>query len=348
MDLGSFKTTFDGILQTYIQGKIAQAHQLVDDKKINTFIDYIATFIFSWGKRIRPYGLRIVYKWFGGDNEKAVLNFGIIFELLHSMALIHDDIIDQSDKRHNALTMHAYIHKQLESTPRGAHIAEWQAILIGDLLLSRVYELQYKQHDFTQKVLEEARKNVHSMIEEVILWQMIDVDMTISEPATLSLIDKKNTYKTASYTFTRPMLTWAILAWASEEQKHFIKELWNYMGMAFQMRDDYLDIVGGDTTKNIFRDVQEGQQTYFTNYIFEKGSPAQKKLLKSCMGKSLDSKQIKELQTMFETSGALAFGRESVKHYSQKAREVLEQLAFTPEAKASFLGLIKKMEKLEH
>ena len=109
MDLGSFKTTFDGILQTYVQGKIAQARKLIDDKKINAFIDYITTFIFSWGKRIRPYGLRIIYKWFGGDNEKAILNFGIIFELLHSMALIHDDIIDQADKRHNALTMHSYI-----------------------------------------------------------------------------------------------------------------------------------------------------------------------------------------------------------------------------------------------
>ena len=120
------------------------------------------------------------------------------------------------------------------------------------------------------------------------------------------------------------------------------------MGIAFQMRDDYLDLIGGDTTKNIFRDVQEGQQTYFTNYIFGKGSPAQKKLLSSCMGKSLDNKQIKELQTMFETSGALAFGRESVMTYSQKAREALEKLTIAPEVKASFLGLIKKLEKLEH
>lgn len=74
------------------------------------------------------------------------------------------------------------------------------------------------------------------------------------------------------------------------------------MGMAFQMRDDYLDIIGGDTSKNTFRDVQEGQQTYFTNYIFEKGTDEQKALLKSCMGKELNEKQIKELQTIFETS----------------------------------------------
>jgi len=168
MDLATFKTTFDGILQTYVQEKIDQSKHLISDKKINKFIEYINTFIFSGGKRIRPFGLRITYTGFGGDNEKAILNFGIIFELLHSMALIHDDIIDQSDKRHNALTIHSYIETML-SGPHAKHVAEGQAILLGDLLLSRVYELRYKQHDFEENLLLEARKNVHSMIEEVIL-----------------------------------------------------------------------------------------------------------------------------------------------------------------------------------
>ncbi|MCX6824406.1 MAG: polyprenyl synthetase family protein [candidate division SR1 bacterium] len=348
MDLSSFKITFDGILQTYVQGKIEQSHKLINDKKINTFIDYITTFIFSGGKRIRPYGLRITYTGFGGDNEKAILNFGIIFELLHSMALIHDDIIDQSEKRHNAATMHSYITTLLGNNPNAKHIAEGQAILLGDLLLSRVYELRYKQHDFQENLLWEARKNVHSMIEEVILGQMIDVDMMISGPASLSLIDKKNMYKTASYTFVRPMLTGAILAGASKEQQELIKELGKYMGMAFQMRDDYLDITFGDKTKSAFSDIQEGQQTYFTNYIFEKGTPEQQELLKSSMGKQLNEVQIKALQDMFEASGAIAFGKESIMEYSQKSREILDQTELNDEAKKGILVLIKKMEKVEH
>lgn len=348
MDLSSFKTTFDGILQTYVHGKIAQAQKLISDKKINTFIDYINTFIFSGGKRIRPFGLWIIYTGFGGSNEKAILNFGIIFELLHSMALIHDDVIDQADKRHNALTMHAFIEKALEGNIHAHHIAEGQAILLWDLLLSRVYELRYQQHDFPEKLLREARKNVHSMIEEVILWQMIDVDMMISGPASLTLIDKKNMYKTASYTFIRPMLTWAILANAPEEQRQLIVELGRYMGMSFQMRDDYLDIIGGDKTKSAFSDIKEWQQTYFTNYIFEKWTPAQQKLLKSCMGKELDSKQIKALQVMFEESGAIAFGRQGVLEFSQKARDILTKTDLNDEAKEGILVLIKKMEKLEH
>ncbi|MFA7298549.1 MAG: polyprenyl synthetase family protein [Candidatus Absconditabacterales bacterium] len=348
MDLSGFKTTFDGILQTYVQGKIEQSQKLISDKKINSFIDYITTFIFSGGKRIRPYGLRITYTGFGGDNEKAILNFGIIFELLHSMALIHDDIIDQAERRHNAATMHSYIETLLGDSPNARHIAEGQAILLGDLLLSRVYELRYKQHDFPEDLLWEARKNVHNMIEEVILGQMIDVDMMISGPASLSLIDKKNMYKTASYTFVRPMLTGAILANANKKQQGLIKELGEYMGLAFQMRDDYLDITFGDKTKSAFTDIQEGQQTYFTNYIFEKGTPQQKKLLQSSMGQKLNDKQIKALQAMFEDSGAIEFGRQGILEYSQKAREILEKTQLNDEAKNNLLVLIKKMEKLEH
>lgn len=348
MDLLSFKTTFDGILQTYVQGKIEQSQKLISDKKINKFIDYITTFIFSGGKRIRPYGLWITYNGFGGDNEKAILNFGIIFELLHSMALIHDDIIDQADKRHNALTVHSYIQTLMTASPNAKHIAEWQAILLWDLLLSRVYELRYQQHDFPENLLREARKNVHSMIEEVILWQMIDVDMMISWPASLSLIDKKNMYKTASYTFIRPMLTWAILAGASEQQQEHITELGKYMGLAFQMRDDYLDITFGDKTKSAFSDIQEGQQTYFTNYIFEKWTPEQKELLQSSMGQQLDDQQIKALQAMFEESGAIEFGKQGILEYSQKAKDVLEKTQLNENAKAEVLALIKKMEKLQH
>lgn len=351
MDLSSFKTTFDGILQTYVQAKIQQAQTLINDKKINTFIDYISTFIFSGGKRIRPYGLWVIYAWFGGENEKAILNFGIIFELLHTMALIHDDIIDQADKRHNALTVHSYIKTLLTRNEHGEnieHIAEGQAILLWDLLLSRVYELRYQQHDFPENLLWEARKNVHSMIEEVILWQMIDVDMMISGPASLSLIDKKNMYKTASYTFIRPMLTWAILANASQEQQQQIIELWKYMGLAFQMRDDYLDIIGGDKTKSTFSDIQEWQQTYFTNYIFEKWTPEQQTLLTSSMGKSLDEIQIQALQSMFAESWAIAFGKQSILECSQKAKDILIETQLNDHAKESIMMLIKKMEKLEH
>ena len=96
------------------------------------------------------------------------------------MALIHDDIIDEAGKRHNAATMHTYIESLLKEAENRHHVAEGQAILVGDLILSWVYELRYKITGFSDDRLNLARINIHSMIEEVILGQMIDVNMMVS------------------------------------------------------------------------------------------------------------------------------------------------------------------------
>jgi geranylgeranyl pyrophosphate synthase len=92
------------------------------------------------------------------------------------------------------------------------------------------------------------------------------------------------------------------LAGADKEQQNLITQLGTDLGLAFQIKDDLFDIIGGDKTKSLFSDIQDGQQTIFTNYIFEKGSPEDKELLASCMKKSLDEKEIQRLQDMFEYS----------------------------------------------
>jgi len=210
MDIKLFKEQFDQILANYVEKKITQATQLLGDKRLNSFVEYIHSFIFAGGKRIRPYCVRAMYIGFGGKQEQEMLEFAMVFELFHTFALIHDDIIDQADKRHNGATMHMFIADKIGH--ENFHIAEGQAMLIGDLLLAWVYELRNSHPRFSQQLLEEAKQNVHSMIEEVILGQMIDVDMMTGGEVTPELLEKKNTYKTASYTFVRPLLTGAILA----------------------------------------------------------------------------------------------------------------------------------------
>jgi geranylgeranyl pyrophosphate synthase len=81
-----------------------------------------------------------------------------------------------------------------------------------------------------------------------------------------------------------------------------------------------MDLTFGDKTKSVFKDIQEGQQTYFTNYIFNKGTPEQKQLLAECLGKSLNEDQIKKLQEMFEASGAIAFGKDMITDFISKAK----------------------------
>lgn len=191
-----------------------------------------------------------------------------------------------------------------------------------------------------------AKQNIQDMIQDCILGQMIDVNMMSSGPAKIELIDKKNMYKTASYTFVRPMLTGAILANATDEQKQYITELGRYLGLAFQVRDDLFDLTGGDKTKSAFTDVQEWQQTYFTNYIFTKWTAEQKKLLSESLGKKLNDVQIEALKAMFQESWAIDWGKEMVADFIAKARETFPEIPNVSEDMGKvFEGLIKKLEK---
>lgn len=345
MDIIQFKTSFDPKLKDYIRDKINQSKNLLGGTEIGKYFDYIDTFIFSGGKRIRPYCLWLIYKWFAWKADEDILRFSIVFELLHTMALIHDDIIDEAQKRHNVDTMHTHISNILWEEHK--QVAESQAILIGDLMLARVYELVNSPYQFTDSLLQQARQNVHAMIEEVILGQMIDVQMMAGLSTNKEMIEKKNMYKTASYTFTRPMLTWAILAGASDKEKEDIIALGNLLWIAFQVRDDLMDITLWDKTKSLFSDIQEWQQTYFTQYIKEHGTEEDKKLLSECMGNTLDDDQILSLQNMFARTKAIENGIAHIHHYTKNARVLLDKITFKDRlAYEWLLSLIIKIEQI--
>ena len=345
MNINEFKRVFDKQLKQYITSKIQQSQILLNTPDLNKYIEYIDTFVFSGGKRIRPYCAWLMYRWFWGTNEEAISEYSIAFEILHTMALVHDDIIDQAQKRHNVDTVHTYIHKQLKEN--NFQVAQSQAILIGDLLLARVYEIMYKDYDFEQIFLHDARRNVHAMIEEVILGQMIDVQMMSGITATKEMIEKKNMFKTASYTFTRPLVTWAMLAGASKSQQKLVANLGNALWQAFQIKDDLMDIMLGDTTKSLFSDIQEWQQTYFTQYIRDHWSAQDNQLLDSCMGKILDHDQIAALQTMFTETKAIETWIDQMHEYTKKAKDLLNKIEFVDTlAYQWIIDLILKIEKI--
>jgi len=344
MKLNEFKTQFDKLFRTYLHQEIHKAKQIVNHQNIDKYLDHTADYNLSGGKRIRPYIFFITYQWFSDKQTNKIMDFSIIFELLHNMLLIHDDIIDQSDKRHNVDTIHTYINKQIQNT----HIAESQAIIIGDLLLSRVYKLLLQPRPFfNPDLLQQAQQNICQLVEEVALWQMIDVDTMLWTPITDQLLQKKNLYKTAKYSFSRPMTTWAILANTDQNTITKLNQLWIQMWLAYQVRDDLMDLVQPDTSKKIFSDIQEWQQTYFTQYIFQQKNQQNINLLQSCLNKQLSSIQIQNLQTMFQDSGAIDFGKKLISQHSQQAQELLQTIPFTnPQTTHIFSALIQKIANI--
>jgi geranylgeranyl pyrophosphate synthase len=144
------------------------------------------------------------------------------------------------------------------------------------------------------------------------------------------------------------MLTGAILADADEKQKNLIIDLWENLWLAFQVKDDLFDITFQDKTKSPFSDIQEWQQTYFTNYIFQNWNDQQKEILKSCMWRKLSDDEILNLQNIFQSSWAIDFGKELIKKYSDKAQSILDQIKFSNvSSQQEIAHLINKISTLK-
>ena len=128
-------------------------------------------------------------------------------------------------------------------------------------------------------------------------------------------------------------MTGALLAGADAKTLKKLEKIGVLLGKAYQMRDDILDVLvadGDDTTtydnKTKFSDVQDGQQTYLTNYIYENGTYAQRLALSQSMGKRLNAAQISTLRQVFQDSGAIAYGKTLLQEYLEAARGELSKL----------------------
>jgi geranylgeranyl diphosphate synthase type I len=340
MDIKSFKKQFDKKLDKYLQKKINWAKNIVQNQRLSDIIQHIHTITFAGGKRIRPYCFVMGYNIYQENITNEVREFSITFELLHTMALIHDDIIDEADKRHNVATIHHYISNKNTKIPK--RIAEWQAILAWDILLARVYEVIMKP--YTNPYIQIAQQTVHTMIQEVILWEMIDVDLAIGEKTDSATLERKNLYKTARYTFARPLIAWSERWGAKKEQIKYLQKIGELLWLAYQLRDDLIDILEIEKDKPTFMDIQEWQQTLITDYIYNHKNKNYGKILHKYMGKKLSSQEIKILKNIYEESGAILFAKNKITNYIKKTHTVLKKIDFKNKASSKYIE--KLIEKI--
>lgn len=187
-------------------------------------------------------------------------------------------------------TYHRFVTGLISSANK-EHIGVSQAILMGDLVFSWVYDILFSSYSaISSNCLSAAQKNVQETVEEVIAGQIIDVDIMVGDNVDQELLEKKNHYKSGKYTFVRPLLTGALLAGADKTVCKKFEQMGELLGKAYQMRDDLLDVMveeGDETThydnKTKFSDIQDGQQTYLTQYIYEHGKYAHRLAVSTAM-----------------------------------------------------------------
>ena len=270
------------------------------------------------GKRLRPI-LTLMATDIFSNSYKSGLDAALAVEVFHNFSLVHDDIMDSAELRRGNKTVHK---KWNVST----------GILSGDVMLIQAYQLF---ENYEGEVFVDLAKLFSKTAIEVCEGQQYDFDFETRDNVKTSDYLKMITYKTAVL-LGASMKMGAIIARASKEDQDKIYDFGKYLGIAFQLQDDYLDAFGDEIKfgKKIGGDILENKKTYLYLKAIEFLSEDKKnQLLGLYTNNNSSEEKIKTTKALFEESGSVDYTVKEIKKYTNSAFEILESLNISAEKK---------------
>lgn len=267
-------------------------------------LDALRDLVLAGGKRLRPAFCAVGFAAGGGAiDTPAVIDCGAALELLHTFALVHDDVMDGSDFRRGLDTVHqrfiaAHEDRMLRGEAR--RFGEGMAILVGDFAFVLADVLLRALGPGIVSVWDELRL-------ELCVGQSLDLSGAAHRSTDLALARRIATYKSAKYTVERPLHLGAALAGRYDALAAPLSAIGVPLGLAFQLRDDVLGVFGTSevTGKPTGDDLREGKPTPLLALAHARADAAARTLLARVGAPDLDDTEIKELQDVMVTSGAL-------------------------------------------
>lgn len=295
----------------------------------------------SGGKRLRPAFCVWGYRAAGGKDDESIARIAASLELLHTFAIIHDDVMDQSPLRRGEPTT----FRRLSGTPAVRRdrdrFGESAAILVGDLAMALADELWWSS-GFVGAERDDALALYHDMRTEVIGGQYLDLLAAARGRATPEETRRISVLKSGRYTVERPLLIGAALAGASVPVREALAAFGAPLGEAFQLRDDVLGAFGDPsvTGKDADGDLREGKQTLLVALARSAADEAQSEVIENRLGAGdLDAAGAEELRTVFRDTGALRDVLVSIEDLAAAARAALGSAPIPSEAAAALAGL---------
>ena len=345
MDRTHFIKQFNPAYSKYLRQRVEQAKDYFEDEIIKNAIERVYEIFGKQGKRVRPYTLYLMYKSAGGKKDEDAIITGIGSELQHAFALIHDDVCDRGDIRHGLKSIQVVVKEQLSAqgiTFDIEHLANCQAMLIGDLTLSWAYAaLNPLENPNKDRVV----FHFQEMAIKEVSGEMMDISFPSRHNVADSELNKRDLFKTAADTFVYPMLMGAVLAGKEKELGPFCEQFGSLMGEVYQIQDDILDIVGEAGTPE-FSDIREHQHTFLTQYVLSHGSKEDRSVLvKFFSGGDANPENEKQVLSIVSKPAVLDFAKaESTKRINQ-AKEELQKAGFAAEYEALWLDVVGFFEK---
>ncbi|WP_457614537.1 polyprenyl synthetase family protein [Methanopyrus sp.] len=303
-------------MRSEIVEELNRACELVDTKieevlprgGPNDLYDACWHLIEAGGKRIRPL-LAIKSCLLLGGSEEKVLPEATAVELIHTFTLIHDDIMDEDNERRGVPAVHV----------------KWGvpvAILAGDTLFSKAFEVAAEGG----KV--EAVKELARACTEICEGQAMDIEfenrIEVTEEEFLEMIRKK----TAAL-IRASCVVGGLKAGANQEQLEALREYGENLGIAFQIQDDVLDLIGDESElgKPVGSDIVEGKKTLIIIKGLEIADEEQRERILSVLGNENASREdVREVIQILEELGAIDYAKERAREYANRAKAALRKL----------------------
>lgn len=266
--------------------------------------------------------------------DDAAIGVAASLEVFQAAALVHDDLIDNSDTRRG----NPAAHRALEAVHLAAGWAgdagafgRSAAVLLGDLLVAWSDDLLEESLDGLPTA-GATRRQYAQMRRDVTIGQFLDV----AEESAYAVHDddahaeralRVASYKSARYSIQKPLQIGAALAGADEAQLDALGRFGHDIGMAFQLRDDVLGVFGDSvvTGKPSGDDLREGKRTVLVAYARQALSAERRSALDAMLGdRTLDADRIIDLQQTIVETGALARTEELITDYERRAEIALD------------------------
>ena len=289
-------------------------------------VDYVLS---MGGKRIRPLLMLMSYNLYR-DELSPIMNQAMGIEVYHNYTLLHDDLMDRADMRRGKETVHKVWNDNT-------------AVLSGDAMLVLAYQLMA---DAPASCLKRVLDTFGQTALEICEGQQFDMEFEqrkdVTEQEYMEMIRLKTSVLLAA-----SLKIGALMAGAPAEDEQNLYDLGINLGLAFQLKDDLLDVYGDPKVfgKNIGGDILCNKKTYMLIRAFERAEGEQLHRLNTWVdATSYDPQEkIQAVTALYDALDIKSLCEQKIAHYSRQAALCLERVDVSAERKEELKKLMDQL-----
>ena len=315
-------------LSELLSEKVSKTNEVIEEnlssKETPIIGDIASHLINSGGKRVRPLLTLVASKLFDYKGEKDTLLAAAI-EYIHSATLLHDDVIDRSEKRRGLKTANLIWTNKY-------------SVLVGDFLFSRAFQLMVKTKSL--KIMRTLSDASAIISQGEILQVGIEKKLDASQEDYLKVIQGKT-----SALFSAACQAGAEITEASDSHTQALRVYGECIGTSFQLIDDHLDYSGDENEmgKNTGNDFFEKKITLPIIHAYEHSSAPEKKFIKETFQKpTLYQTDFNNFLEILENRKSLLFTKNQASIWTERSINAL-QIIENSDVKALMIGLAEEI-----